>query len=699
MYCEAVVTATYLKNRWPTMNHRNMTPEEAWTGSKPSVSHLRVYGSLCSVHIPDQKRTTLDAKSWEGILVGYSETSKGYRVWDPKRRTVVVARDVIIREGVFPPAEGKGAEIREVKKTATLTIDELPEKVVELDDESVEEEEQPHAPPVRTSTRTRRPPERFGESLVIGSCHISEIGEPATLKEALSGPQKEKWLEAVKDELTSLEEHATWEVCELPAGRNPIGCKWVFKLKENFDGSIARFKARLVAKGYSQKEGVDYDETYSPVVSHESLRLLLAYGNQEEMDIHQMDVKTAFLNGILEQEVYMEIPEGYDVHNSEGKVLKLLKTIYGLKQAPREWNKVLHSFMRNQGMQQVKSDPAVYKRGKQETQLIVAVYVDDTTIMSKSFREIEDIKNALSRRFRMTDLGEVGVLLGMKVTRDREQGTLTLSQSKYMKTILEKFRMSDCAGKRTPMVVGVKLTKEMEPQNEEEVKEMSKVPYRQAVGSLMYLMTCTRPDIATAVSCVSSFMHNPGREHWNAVKRILQYVRHTVDYGLKFCRQADFTITGFSDSDWGGDVDTMRSTTGYVFLVGRAAVTWCSKKQSSVARSSTEAEHVASTQAGAEATWLGTFMKELGCNVEPIVIFTDNQANLKLMKKQEARGRTRHIAIQKAYVRELVERGIVTFEWVGTNEQVADFLTKGVPEAKMAFCREEIGITRVGIEN
>ena len=393
----------------------------------------------------------------------------------------------------------------------------------------------------------------------------------------------------------------------------------------------------------------------------------------------------------------MEIPDGYKVAESNGQVLRLLKSLYGLKQAPRSWNQVLHNFMKGQQMKQHVCDPAVYSRGTGKNQLIVAVYVDDSTIMSSNLEEILKMKDALSRRFQMTDLGEVAAILGIRVSRDKEAGTLSLSQEKYINTILQKFGMAECTGKRTPMVVGERLTRNDCPVTEEEKLDMEGVPFREAVGSLMFVMTCSRPDIARAVSCVSAFMHNPGRVHWMAVKRIFQYLKHTSDYGLQYVRDLDWTLTGYADSDWGGDADTQKSTTGYVFIAGGAAVSWCSKKQSVVARSSTEAEHSASAQAGGEATWLQEFVKELkpGAKFEAIRIFSDNQANLKMMQKHEARGRTRHIAIQKAYVRDLMEKGIAAFEWIGIEEQVADSLTKAVNENKVNYCRERFGVLKL----
>ena len=300
---EAVLTAAYLKNRWPNASLEEMTPEEAWSGGKPDISHLRIFGSSCSVHIPDMKRTKLDAKSWEGYLVGYSETSKAYKVWNPKSRNVVVARDVIINE------EKQAIQEEELPKPllpskGIITIEDLEgdEGARKEEGYSDEEESREEATPkaIRRSERTVKPVERYQAHLTsgsIGRCLLSTMVEPASLEEALSGEQREQWLDAVQEELKSLEEHQTWKVCNLPEGRKAIGCKWVFRIKEKQDGTVEKFKARLVAKGYLQKEGVDYQETFSPVVSHESLRLLFSYANNEGMLIHQMDVKSAFLNG------------------------------------------------------------------------------------------------------------------------------------------------------------------------------------------------------------------------------------------------------------------------------------------------------------------------------------------------------------------------------------------------------------------
>jgi hypothetical protein len=295
----------------------------------------------------------------------------------------------------------------------------------------------------------------------------------------------------------------------------------------------------------------------------------------------------------------------------------------------------------------------------------------------------------------MVDFGEAKSVLGIRIDRDWERGTLKLSQEKYVKDVLVKFKMQECKGVTSPLVPGRKLSKEMEPQSPEEKAEMANVPYRSAVGSIMYLMVSTRPDLAAAIGVLSRFLTNPGKEHWDAVKRVLRYLKQTAGYALEFKKSESLELSGFCDSDWGGCEDSRRSTTGYVFLMGGAAVAWNSKRQSAVALSTCEAEYMAASQAAKEALWELNFLEELNVKVDlPISIFSDSSSALKLMKNPTFHSRTKHIDIQVHFIRELIESKVLDFQFCFTGDQVADCLTKGVPVAKMAYCIQEMGLSK-----
>ena len=390
---------------------------------------------------------------------------------------------------------------------------------------------------LRRSTRVRNPPIRFENFVGYASCYMAVCEEPITLAEAMEREDASDWRKAIEEEMQSLKENNTWELTELPKGRKAIGCKWVFKIKRKADGTVERYKARLVAKGYSQKEGIDYHETFAPVVKFTSLWSLLAIATARDMIIHQMDVKTAFLNGDLDEEIYMDQPEGQVRKGEENLVCKLKCSLYGLKQAPRAWYKRIDSFLQSEGFIRFESDHGVYRRGNGEEKVILAIWVDDLFIFGNKLDEVNKVKEGLKSEFKMTDMGEAQYLLGLQIIRDKDKGHLTLTQKKYAMEVLKRFGMENCKSVSTPMEVGLKLTKEMEPKTKEEMDKMDKVPYRAAVGSLMYLMVATRPDLAAAVGCVSQFMQNPGRVHWEAVKRIMRYVKGTLNFGLRYKRE------------------------------------------------------------------------------------------------------------------------------------------------------------------
>ena len=326
------------------------------------------------------------------------------------------------------------------------------------------------------------------------------------------------------DELDSIKKNKVWELVELPKGRKPIGCKWIFKKKFKYDGTLDKYKARLVAKGYTQKPGVDYEETYSPMAKFVSIRIIMALVAKLGLELFQFDVKTAFLNGELKEDIYMEQPKGFEKKDLEDKVYKLTKSLYGLKQSSRQWYLTFHKVMLEIGYEVNPMDNCVYMWKSQDSLVILSLYVDDILLAGNNIQVIERTKSCLKESFEMKDMGPASYVLGIRIIRDRKSRLLYLDQEKYIEDILKKYNMNGCKTISTPTCKGVILSKSQEPKNESEIKEMQNIPYAQAVGSLMFAMTRTKPDICYSVGLISRYQSNLSKEHYQAVKRILRYI-------------------------------------------------------------------------------------------------------------------------------------------------------------------------------
>uniref|UniRef100_A0AAV1UWT9 Reverse transcriptase Ty1/copia-type domain-containing protein n=2 Tax=Peronospora matthiolae TaxID=2874970 RepID=A0AAV1UWT9_9STRA len=353
-----------------------------------------------------------------------------------------------------------------------------------------------------------------------------------------------KWKEACDSEFDSLQRNDTWEIVPLPKGRKAIGCRWVFRVKENQDGEVKRFKARLVAKGFSQKFGVDYEETFAPVAKFTSIRVVLSMAAKYGLMLYQMDVKTAFLNGSLNEDIYMDQPDGYLDATQPDYVCKLKRSLYGLKQSPRMWNQTIDGFMIKMGFKKCESDHCIYIKRDDQDMILVVLYVDDLILASSNNELLKSTKMALSKRFEMTDLGELDYFLGMEIKNDRKTGMVTVQQTKFLKSVLTKFGMDNSKPVKTPQDPGLKLTKNMCEQECKHEDTMCNVPYRSAVGGIMYLMVATRPDLAAAVGSLSQFSSDPCPTHWQALKRVLRYLQATPNHGLEFTREEGSRICG-----------------------------------------------------------------------------------------------------------------------------------------------------------
>ena len=700
LWAEAVSTAAYLRNRCPTSTFLGATPYERWFGSKPNVDHLRIFGCPVYVHTPDQKRRKLDPKAFKGLFVGYPAGTKGYKIFDPDTRKMVCSRDVSFLEDSFTSVYQHGLLSLQYSQPNHLNPDfdlfenDVSDAVHEhsdnshsgsdqlilqfSDDEDYEIEEEHLASVIARPQRNRRAPDRLGEWATIAN----DSGDPRTFKQACKSSESVHWKEAMQKEYNSLKEYQTWDLVDLPPNANLIGCKWVFKTKRKADGQIDRFKARLVAQGFSQQHGVDYEETFAPVAKYKSIRTVLAIGNQLDLEIHQMDVNSAYLNGEIVENIYMKQPEGFVSPDYPNKVCKLRKSLYGLKQSARCWNDKIDSYLKSAGYKQNTADPCIYYRTEtvNEKQIIVimAVYVDDTVIMSNDIDVLQSQKVKISQRFSMDDRGEVHYILGMEVKRDRENRVMTICQKSYLESVIARFRMQNCNPVSTPLETGKRFTKLGEDEETVDIKL-----YQAAIGSLNYAAIATRPDLSVAVGMLSQHMVSPGNEHWSGVKRVLRYVKGTINYGLTFRSSDDFRLHGYSDADWAGCTETRKSTSGQVFRLGDCTISWRSRKQSIVALSSTESEYVALCETSQEVVWLRNLLRDIGFKQDKptsTVVYEDNQGAIALSQNPKDHSRTKHIDIKFHYIREQISKGNVELQYCATADMLADTLTKGLPK-------------------
>ena len=449
-WAEALSTAVYLRNRSPTKSVNKMTPFEAWMGEKPNVEHLRTFGCAVYAHVPKDERKKLDMKTRKCVLLGYGTEIKGYRLYDPERARVFHSRDVIFNE------KEKGIEkepetMHEGKRYVQIECPSIEERVDEDTEPVQTTSEEPSMSGLRRSARSRQPPDFYGIRVNVASEHLNE---PTSMTEALASPNKVKWKEAMEKEMESLHKNDVWDLVKLPKGRKAVGSKWVFKLKVGPDGMVHRHKARLVAQGFSQKYGLDYDETFSPVVRFESLRTVIALAVQNELKLHQMDVTTAFLNGELDEEVYMMQPEGFAAKGQEDLVCKLKRSI--LKQSPRCWNSALDNQLKRMGFVQAKGDPCIYMASEGEM-FMIAVYVDDIVLAGKSDKRMTEVKQALAKQFQVKDMGELHYFLGVNIVQDSNTGEVCIGQPAYAANLVQKFGMEHAKAVNTPVDVSMKL--------------------------------------------------------------------------------------------------------------------------------------------------------------------------------------------------------------------------------------------------
>jgi hypothetical protein len=519
--------------------------------------------------------------------------------------------------------------------------------------------------------------------------------DPKNYREAMTSDNAILWKKALQEEYTSLIENGTWsELKDLPKGRKALGSKWVFSTKRSGLNVIERYKARNVVQGFRQKEGFDYEETFAPVANQASVKILLTIAATLDLELIQYDIKTAFLHGDIDiPEIYIKQPEGFIKPGMENKVFELLKSQYGIKQASRIWNIMLHKSLVKAGLKQSRRDPCLYYKFTKEETTIASIYVDDLKFATNVGHKYFDLIKEDGINIQKVSGDQY---LGIRIERDRESKTIMMSQQAYVERALEKFGMNDCSTVSTPIANDMKLTEKMCPTTKEDRHKMADKPYRELIGTLMYLSTSTRPDIAKAVSNVSRYLINPGILHWVAAQRILRYLKRTKDFKLHLGGNHPLKLRAFSDADWAGDLDQRRSTTGYVIKLGNSLISWKSRFQTTTATSTTEAEYYAIGDTLKEILYLLPIMDDLNMPQSfPIIIDEDNQGCIAVSKNMINTSRSKHVDIKYHFIREHVENGITSLEYCPTGEMQADILTKGLAEPQHAKLTKLLGLKRI----
>ncbi|RVW22351.1 Retrovirus-related Pol polyprotein from transposon TNT 1-94 [Vitis vinifera] len=623
-----------LKDMVRSMICHSALPEKLWGEALKTAAYILNRGCPAEARPYKPHEKKLDSKTVSSYFIGYAERSRGFKFYDPAIRTN------------SKPQENM---------------------------------------PLRKSTRERRNAISDDYIVYLQECEV-ESGmmedDPINFQQGMKSSNSQKWIEAMNEEYKSMQDNKVWELVPLPVGTKPIGCKWIFKTKRDSNGNVERYKARLVAKGFTQKEGIDFKETFSPVSTKDSFRIIMALVAHYDLELHQMDVKTAFLNGDIDETIYMVQPENFVPEDSKNMVCKLTKSIYGLKQASRQWYFKFHQIIVSYGFEANLMDECVYHKFSGSKYIFLVLYVDDILLATNDISILHDTKRFLSKHFEMKDLGDASFVLGIQIHRDRSRGILGLSQRTYIDKVLQRYGMQNSKPGDTPVAKGDKFSLNQCPKNSLESQEMQKIPYASAVGSLMYAQVCTRPDIAYIVGMLGRYLSNPGMDHWRAAKRVMRYLQRTKEYMLTYRRLDQLELIGYSDSDFAGCQDSRRSTSGYIYLLAGGAISWRSAKQTLVTSSTMEAEFVTCYEASNQGIWLRNFvtgLRVLDGIERPLKIFCDNKSAALYSNNNRSSTKSKYIDIKFLVVKEKVQSGQISIEHIGTNSMIADPLTKGLP--------------------
>ena len=734
---EATRTSVYIRNRCITKALKdNKTPFEKLHNIKPDLSKLKTFGCRVFVTLPTGMRSKQMSRAKEGIFVGYELEKGAYRIVRIDTRKLTISRCVTFDEEILgfdsrphmlqvpepinPSVKDNfmecpenpmndnnitesNDEIMNIQSKSPLQKEEndivhksqvsesidndltsLPgggnsiDNDMNQEDNDVSIEANDPETTNRRTTRRKITPLPFHHE--FGYAATTNVDEPKTYAEALQSTDHEKWVEAMKEEMNSLEENETWTVTDLPPGRRAIGSKWVFKKKKDETGQVRKYKARLVAQGFSQQPGVDFENTYAPVVSTATLRALLSFAATNDWVIQHDDVTSAYLNGNITEEIYLKQPRGFEINKHQ--VCRLKKSIYGLKQSGREWWIVLSKILESIGFLPAQSDRCLFILRKDKKVVMIATYVDDLLITGNDENLIESSRKTLNSHFKMKTMGNVSWLLGIRIRRDLHKKTITLTQESYIDDLLSKFNMTECNPAKTPAIT----TTVLKMAKFQQIESSTEYPFRELVGALLFIARMTRPDILTATTMTARYCQNPNEEHVTAAKRILRYLKGTRTMGIVLGGTKTPKIEIYADASYASDVDDRKSTTGYIVLYNGPIDFMC-KKQATVATSTTEAEINALDTATKIGMWTRQLIEDIsGTSIGLTQIWEDNQAAIAIVNgRTGSKSRTKHYDVKVRFIQEQLNPETKKFvlSYCPTENMIADFLTKTVTASRM----------------
>ncbi|KAJ4769263.1 hypothetical protein LUZ62_053520 [Rhynchospora pubera] len=717
-YWDVIFESTvYVINRLPSHKHNAVSPFEMLFNQQPNYDLLHVLGCSCYPWLKPYTNHKLDARSEECVFLGYSSLHKGYYCLHLPTDRMYVSRHVKFVEQTFPfkcqqhqlqlPTNDTGvtttlnilpvsrpslvtpetetAAAAAPNQSSLATPSTIPQPTIPQTPLPATHPSIPrHAMVTRSQTKSLKPrtfPNHQAHTAVVHDSCQNNV-EPTCYTQAVKSAV---WRSAMAAELSALAHNNTWELVVPPPNAHIVGSKWIFKIKYKPDGSIERHKARLVAKGYTQEEGIDYEETFSPVVKPTTIRTVLTIALSNHWPCHQLDVNNAFLHGTLDETVFMTQPPGFSDHNFPHYVCKLNKAIYGLKQAPRAWFSKLKNFLLSHQFNCSQANNSLFILHKGNTLIYLLVYVDDILITGNDPSAVHALMQSLDHKFSLKNLGNLNHFLGIQVTYQSSE--MHLSQTRYLSDILKRANMQHAKSCTTPMQSGKQISKYAG------VKLSDPQQYRSIVGALQYA-TITRPDLTFAVNKASQFMATPTEDHWQLVKRILRYIQGTLQYGLVLKSAQHLSLHGYCDADWAGDPDDRRSTTGFAIYLGPNLISWSSKKQATVSKSSTEAEYRSLAVIASEILWLTYLLSELKYDtpMKP-TLWCDNLGATFLASNPVFHARTKHIELDFHFVREKIQNKRLLVKFICSDDQLGDIFTKSLPKARFQLLRDKLHIS------
>ena len=695
----AIRYAVYIRNRLSSKSDvQGRSGYERKYGEKPDISKIQTFGEICFYRLPKTK-WKISPRGRKARFLAIDEVRKGYVLWDTTDKKIIHSRDVNF-------IKGNSLVKMEVKPEVTdETVGPVDKERAERSDMGNEDEHK-----LRRSKRIREVNKRkINEANIV---LLEEGREPIKYIEVRLSRDRNKWIDAMANEIAALTKNETWRRVRRPLGKNVISCKWVYKLKKGDSPDATVFKARLVARGFVQEYEKDYTNTYSPVAGKSSLRIFLIFACKFKLSINQYDVPAAYVKASLQgEEIYIELPEGFrggknDISNlrtsrddpgtgdDPTEVLRLDKGLYGLKQSGMYWYKEISQKLVSIGLVQLQSDKCIFYKFEDAKIILLLLYVDDILIASNWPEMMTHIVGELKSTYQIKELGKVNNFLGMKVTQ-HDDGQIYISQEVYVDAMVDRFDLHQAPKRSTPL----DRNERFEENDEEPVKG---VPYRALLGTLLYLSTCSRPDIAYAVNQAARFCERPTLQHWEQLKKIAAYVRSTKTYGLHFNlgiehgKQVQLQV--YTDADWANCQDTRRSISGILIMLWDHPIIWSSKKQTIVATSTCLAEIVAACGGLIEADKIKELVQELKF-IEDIesTLYVDNRPAINLLENDKPPQTMKHLSIKYHATRNKIQDGSYKIQHCPTKDMVADIFTKSLDKAQFTNLREKLRVVQIKI--